>query len=251
MILRICHATEAATGQNAWPAFTRTQQPGTFAGCVSQPAHAALSAQIGQALDPASFGPLPPEVIDAIHHHDAGWGGPDLAAIECIGERQPQSFLAYPAAGAVNVWRRSIREAEARSPLAGILTSRHFCLLAPRDNDPHHAAFVEQENQRRAPHEAASSLSREDLDRYTSALGFCDLLSLCLCSGLIGSVQIPLGHPADPASQGARKVKVSLAGETARFNQQIMATDTLIHVDGWVPFAPNVLASQRFYWTVG
>jgi hypothetical protein len=24
----------------------------------------------------------------------------------------------------------------------------------------------------------------------------------------------------------------------------------VIHVDGWVAFAPNVLASHRFYWTV-
>jgi Protein of unknown function (DUF3891) len=253
MILRIGHstATEAAAAQDAWPAFAKTQQRAeSVAGCISQPAHAALAAQLATALNPDTFGPLPPEVIDAIGRHDAGWAESDLAALECIGEKQPQSFLAYPPEGAVQSWRKSIREAETRSPLAGILTSRHFCLLAPRDDDSHHAAFVEQESQGRAPQEAASPLSSDDLNRFTSALGFCDLLSLCLCSGLSGAVRIPLAHPADPASQQATKVTVSLAGETIRIDQPVMPPGTVIHVDGWVAFAPNVLASHRFYWTV-
>jgi hypothetical protein len=258
MILRIGHATAKAppAGQDAWPAFAKTQQvpPGniseTFAGCISQPAHAALAAQLAQALKSEIIGPLPPEVIDAIGRHDAGWAGPDLAALEYIGEKQPQSFVAYPAEGAVDAWRKSIREAETRSPLAGILTSRHFCLLAPRDNDPHHAAFVEQETQRRAAHEAGSPLSRADLDHFTAALGFCDLLSLCLCSGLTGAVRIPLAHPADPASQHAPQIIASLAGETLRFDQPVIAPGTLIHADGWLAFAPNVLASNRFQWTI-
>jgi hypothetical protein len=262
MILRIGHsiATEAAAAQDAWPAFAKTQQDSpwsisdTFAGCVSQPAHAALAAQLASTLNPDTFGALPPEVLDAIGRHDAGWAEPDLAALECIGEKQPQSFVAYPPEGAVQSWRKSIREAETRSPLAGILTSRHFCLLAPRDSDPHHAAFVEQENQQRAPHEAASSTPCNDLDRFTAALGFCDLLSLCLSSGLTGAVRIPLAHPADPASQHAAEVTVSLAGDTIRLDQPdvgpVMPPGTVIHVDGWVAFAPNVLASHRFYWTV-
>jgi hypothetical protein len=263
MILRIGHSTATAppAGESAWQAFAKTQQPpplstpATPAGCITQPAHAALSARIAAALDPAVFGALPPEVIDSIGQHDAGWAGPDLAALEYVGEKQPYSFLAYPAEDAVDAWRKSIREAEARSAVAGVLTSRHFCLLAPRDDDPHHAAFLEQESARRIPHEAASSIPRNDLDRYTAALGFCDLLSLCLCSGLAGAVRIPLAHPADPASQHASSVTVFFGGETLRFDrtdtESIMPPGTLLHVDGWVAFAPNVLASQRFYWTIG
>ena len=93
-------------------------------------------------------------------------------------------------------------------------------------------------------------LSRDDLDRFSAALGFCDLLSLCLCSGLAGSVQVPLSHPADPASRHADKVTIFLAGETVRLDPQIIAPGTLIHVDGWIALSPNVLASQRFYWTI-
>ena len=102
----------------------------------------------------------------------------------------------------------------------------------------------------RAPLEAASSVPRDDLNRFTAALGFCDLLSLCLCSGLRGAVQIPLAHPADAASQHAPKVTVSLAGETLRFDQPALAPNSVIHVDGWAVSAPGVLASHRFHWTV-
>jgi hypothetical protein len=63
-------------------------------------------------------------------------------------------------------------------------------------------------------------------------------------------VRIPLAHPADPASQHAAEVTVSLAGETIRIDQPVMPPGTVIHVDGWVAFAPNVLGSHRFYWTV-
>jgi hypothetical protein len=253
MILRTDHAIvpEARIGQDAWPAFAKTQQHAPdFAACISQPAHAALAAQLATALNPAIFGALPPEVIDAVGRHDAGWAESDLAALERVVEQQPQSFVAVPPKHAVTAWRRSIRQAEAHSPLAGILISRHFCLLAPRDHDPHHAAFVEQENQRRAPLEAASSVPRDDLNRFTAALGFCDLLSLCLCSGLTGAVEIPLAHPADPASQHAPKVTVSLAGDTLRFDQPTMSPGPVLHADGWIPFAPDVLATRRFHWTV-
>jgi hypothetical protein len=259
MILRIGHATATAppAGQDAWQAFVKTQQPpplgppNTHGGCITQPAHAALAARLAAALDPNVFGALPPEVIDAIGRHDAGWAEPDLAALECVGEKQPNSFLAYSTEAAVGAWRKSIREAEARSALAGILTSRHFCLLAPRDSDPYHAAFVDQENQRRAPQEATSSTLRTDLDRYTAALGFCDLLSLYLCSGLTGAVRIPLAHPADPAAQRAASVTVSIAEQTLRLNQPAMTSGTVVYANGWIVSSPKVLASRRFQWTIG
>ena len=135
--------------------------------------------------------------------------------------------------------------------LAGILTSRHFCLLAPRESDPYHAAFMEQENQRRAPQEAASSTLRTDLDRYTAALGFCDLLSLYLCSGITGAVRIPLAHPADPASQHATSMTVFLAEQTLRLDQPAMTSRAEVYADGWILHTPNVLASHRFEWTIG
>jgi hypothetical protein len=251
MILRIDPATapEAATGQDAWQAFANSQQRAhEFAGCISQPTHASLAAQLAAVLNPAIFGALPPEVIEAIRRHDAGWAGSDLAALERVVEQQPQSFLVFPPKQSVTAWRRSIRQAEACSSLAGSLISRHFRLLAPRDGQLPHLAFLEQESQGRAALEAASSVSCDDLDRFTAALGFCDLLSLCLCSGLTGSVRIPLAHPADPASQHAPKVTVWIGGETLRFDQLTIAPNSSVHADGWVFSAPDVLASHRYNW---
>src|SRR5262249_38457675 len=119
MILRVSHAIPTQAGQDAWRAFAKTQQSSDrIAGCVSQPAHAALAAPFAAALQPDAFDILPAEVIDAIGQHDAGWADPDLAALECIAESQPQSFISCPAEDTVRVWRKSIREAETRSPLA-------------------------------------------------------------------------------------------------------------------------------------
>jgi hypothetical protein len=122
MILRIGHATATATpaGQHAWQAFAKIQEPptlstpGTLAGCITQPAHAALAARLAAALDPSVFGALPPEVIDAISRHDAGWAEPDLAALECVGEKQPHSFLAYPVEAAVDAWRLDVPDGAPR-----------------------------------------------------------------------------------------------------------------------------------------
>jgi hypothetical protein len=254
MILRISHSsvTETAAEQNAWIAFAKTQQAAhDFAGCISQPAHAALAGRLAESFSPDIFGPMTPEVIDSIARHDAGWAGPDLAALESAGEKQPQSFIACTPQAMVEIWRRSIREAEARSLLGGILTSRHFCLLAPRDGDPEHESFAQEETERRIPQETASPLSRDDLNRFTAALGFCDLLSLCLCSGLVGSLQMRLAHGADPAAHHASKVMISLSDETLRCNPSIMAPGTGVYVDGWMSHAPNALACHRFQWTVG
>ncbi len=251
MILRIGNAIEAAAEQEAWQTFANTQQATDhIIGCISQPAHGALAGRLAAALNPSIFGALPSEVIDTIGRHDAGWADSDLAALECAAERQPPSFLSYPSEGAVRAWRGSIREAEARSPLAGILTSRHFCLLAPRDSDPHHHAFVEEETQRRSRQEAASQHSCEDLTRFTAALGFCDLLSLCLCSGLTGNLQMPLAHAADPASRDAPRVRISFANQTIRFSQPTMTSGVVVYADGWLLSAPKALTSHRFRWTI-
>jgi hypothetical protein len=253
MILRIGHAAETeASGHDAWQAFAKTQQAADrVTGCISQPAHAALAARLAAALNPGIFGPLPPEVIDTIGRHDAGWAEPDLAALEYAGETPPQSFVTCSSEGSVRAWRKSIREAEARAPLAGILTSQHFCLLAPRDSDPHHDAFVAEETPRRSLQEAASPHSSDDLARFTAALGFCDLLSLCLCSGLIGTVQMPLAHAGDPASRHAHRVAVSMNDQALCFNQPIMTPRTVVYADGWLLSASNTLASHRFQWTIG
>jgi hypothetical protein len=251
MILRTGHPAHPAhpdPTSSAWEAFARTQRARRYEGFVSQPAHAALAGRLAAALEDAVFGTLPPEVIDTVRLHDTGWAAPDLTALECCIEVKPHSFLNYPAEKAVEAWRRSVREAEARALVDGILTSRHFCLLAPRDDHPAHGEFINDESKRREPREESYEVSPENLDRYTAALGFCDLLSLCLCSGLNGTIHMPLCHPAAPQAKEAEQISISITGNTIGFDRPVLRPGTQVYVDTWMGSAPGPLKNQRICW---
>ena len=187
-------------------------------------------------------------MVEIIGRHDIGWAEADLAGLESADRVPPISFLAYPVPGAVDAWRRSIRAAERRSPLAGILTSRHFCLLASPD-DPLHVGFKDEESKRRELNEGACSVPGPDLDRFERALGFCDLLSLCLCSGSREAVRLSLSHPADPSSADAVQVAVSVSGETVRCDPAVFEARTEVHVNSWKRGGDGRLVSERIGWT--
>jgi hypothetical protein len=140
-----------------------------------------------------------------------GWAEFDLAALENASKELPASFLGVPPEIGVAAWRRSIAAAERVSSLAGALTRKHFFLLTPRDRDAAHRQFIEEQVPRVQEEEARRESSPPDQERFSAALGFCDLMSLHLCSGSHTSVRIPLAHPADPASCKADDVTVSVA----------------------------------------
>lgn len=255
MILRMRPAAPPPPDAKAWECFARTQQWTSRAvGCVSQPGHAALAGRLAGALEPAVFGDLPKEVLDTVRLHDAGWAFPDLMALECANEAAVHSFLQYPADRSVHAWSESMREAEQRCPLSGILTSRHFCLLLPRDGHPDHEAFLADETERRRPQEEQWERDvdggAEVLDRFTAALGFCDLLSLCLCSGLVGTIHMPLAHPADPASERAEHVAITIGEGTLHFDRPILRSGSQLYLDAWQGSAPGPIKSLRVCWRV-
>jgi hypothetical protein len=184
MILRISGVHETAGITPGWNSFAESQKlREKVSGYLSQPAHARLSAKIAATLTAETFGTLPVDVVEAVGQHDSGWSSADLAVLETSSTCDPVSFLEVSSRQATDAWRHSIRAAEARSSLQAILTSRHFCLLAPTDGDPAHETFVREENKRRQAMEARCGVNEADLQRYTAALGFCDLLSLLMCSG--------------------------------------------------------------------
>lgn len=235
----------APESEPAWKAVAKAQQCGECAGCVSQPAHAALAGELAAALRPEIFRELPPEVLDAIARHDLGWAETDLAALEA---NQPQSFIDCAPAVAVRAWRRSIHRAQDHSQLAAILTSRHFLLLAPKDGDPHHERFCATQQQYAA--QGGVPYSADDLNRFTAALGFCDLLSLYLCSGCTGTVTLPLAHPADErAAAQAERVTVSLATGELRFSRPILREGRFA-VHAWLRSPDGCLTTQQLEWTV-
>ena len=191
---------------------------------VPQPAHAVLAGELAAGLLAASFGELPPEVVRAIQMHDTGWASSDAQQIQRLrsdgahaARTVPVSFIAIPPAEAEEAWTASINTVETFSRLGAIVVSRHFTLLA--QNDPaHHQRFLQAERARQRKLQG----SEEDLDRWTAALGFCDLVSLCLLCGLNGPVEFPLAHPSSPQAKNAPRVSMQTVGKDLRFTPEIV-----------------------------
>ncbi len=167
----------------------------------------------------------------------------------------PVSFVAIPPAEVAEAWTASIDAVEALSEVGAIIVSRHFSLLAEHDQ-AHHQRFLRTERLRqqkldpdflqKAPNsfasaafskesrmnsanadkrdrksgESSSMASGEDLERWTAALGFCDLVSLYLVSGLSREVEFPLAHPTSPQAQTAPRVRMQIDGRKLRFTPE-------------------------------
>jgi Protein of unknown function (DUF3891) len=210
---------EGANG-SAWPLVDAAQRNVQLP-CllVPQPSHAVLAGEIANALMPAAFGELPRVIKQAIQMHDTGWASSDAQQIQRLRGSQgsslaPVSFVAIPPAEMIEAWTASIEAVEALSKEGALVVSRHFTLLARPD--PAHQRFVKAE-QARQQRLAGGAPLEADLVRWTHALGFCDLASLYLLSGLNREVELPLAHPASPEAATAPRVTLSFAGKTLRF----------------------------------
>jgi Protein of unknown function (DUF3891) len=185
---------------------------------VPQPAHAVLAGEVATCL--TCFGELPPMIQRAIQMHDTGWATSDAQQIQRLrstnSHAAPVSFVAIPAAEAEKAWIASIEAVEDFSKPGAAIISRHFSLLA--QNDPKaHQRFLEAEKAR----QRKLGGDPEELDRWTAALGFCDLVSLYLLCGLSREVELPLAHPASPQSQQAPHVRMQIEIGKLRFLPEI------------------------------
>ena len=158
------------------------------------------------------------------------------------------SRACYPRSTSRACWRASIRSAERQSLLAGILTSRHFCLLAPQNNAVHHQFWKEETERRELIERGYSEFS--DLDRFTAAMGFCDLLSLFLCSGVEERAMLPLAHPANPESRKAPQLTIKVSGPVATFEPMPFQTPATVHVQSWLREGGSKLRHQQIEWTL-
>ena len=174
---------------------------------IFQPEHSVLAGAIARALVPDLFGELPAEVLAAIAQHDYGWSSSDTAQMQSLAQRLPRPFPALSNEEIMPSWRASIQHARSQSRLAYVIVSRHFTTLATGDESK--AAFVEEETERRASVEQDLGCATSDLNRWTGAIGFCDLVSLYLCCGSEEAAEFPLAHPADPDSANARRTILS------------------------------------------
>jgi len=210
-----------------WPAFFETQLDSDPPyGIVLQADHGTLAGDLSARLHPDVFGPLTAEVIQAIAGHDAGWRSGDEAQLAAIADQPPKPFPLLSGGESTPYWIESIRLAERISPLSGVIVSRHFCALAQQD--PSRRSFLEEEAPRRERVERSLGIAREDLDRWTAAIGFCDILSLYLCSGATDAVEIPVAHPALAESREARRVVLTWTSARPRFSSPVISNGAAV-----------------------
>jgi hypothetical protein len=203
---------------------------------VPQPAHAVLAGELAAGLLATSFGELPPEVLRAIQMHDTGWASSDAQQIQRLrsggpqaAEAVPVSFVAISPGEAAEAWTASIESVEGWSKIGAMIVSRHFSLLAQHDQ-PHHQRFLRTEKLRQQKLENSSTATSEDLERWTAALGFCDLVSLYLVSGLSREVEFPLAHPASPQAQTAPRVSMQMEGRRLRFTPETLRSGCTLSI---------------------
>jgi hypothetical protein len=201
---------------------------------VPQPAHAVLAGELAAGL--TCFGELPPEITRAILMHDTGWAASDAQQIQRLRSGAQAgdavSFISIPPREKEVAWTASINTVEAFSKSGAMIVSRHFSLLA--EHDPVHHRFVQAEKTRQHRLEVSGKEGEppkaDDFARWTAALGFCDLVSLSLLSGLSGEVELPLAHPSSPAAQTAPRVRMHVRGHNVRFTPGIVRTGCVLSI---------------------
>ncbi len=189
----------------AWQAISATQLRRRDAyWLITQPDHAALAGALAARFDAPDFPQLEPDVVCVIGLHDAGWSifssetgdtAPPLNR-----EGKPLSFFEIAPPDFLRAWTASIDRAEQIAAIGGLIVSRHFCWLGQyrlqSAGDPPEITamvrrFLEVEAARQQRLRELDRRPEPELERLTSVLQFCDLLSLYLCSGAHATVEFP------------------------------------------------------------
>lgn len=235
MILRLLSPPQSSAPANGHPksaaeVFIQTEkQVHAPYGIIFQLEHSLLAGRLAQALVTDVFGELPPDVIQAIAQHDFGWQASDQAQMDALGRNSLRPFPAMSAEETLPSWNESVGHARSLGSLVYLIVSRHFTTLGA--NDASRTEFVRTETERRAAIERTLPYPLSDLDRWTSAIGFCDLLSLYLCCGCQDPVEFPIAHPADPASARARKITLSWHDGWPQFSAPVLWPGTRLSLD--------------------
>jgi hypothetical protein len=216
---------------------------------IPQPAHAVLAGELAAAL--TCFGELPPEIKRAIQMHDTGWASSDAEQIQRLRSGPtmkaavPVSFVDISASEVEEAWTASINTVEAFSKPGAAMVSRHFSLIG--QHDPAHRRFLQAEKSR----QQRLGGNPEDMDRWTAALGFCDLVSLYLLSGLHGPDIFPLAHPSSPQAQAAARVSLQVDGKNIRFTPQAAHPGSVLSIQALKhPLPPQGPRAETLTWEV-
>ena len=179
---------------------------------VGQPAHAWVSGQLARAWGNAAFpAPAPREPFClAAEQHDVGWADADLAPL-LDDDGLPRSFLAYPRAEHVAIWRGAARRLLAQSRYAALLVSLHgtslYERIDPAAYPPEVAAairdYVAGEHALQAS--LSAGLDAAEVDRNRRLLLALDRFSLALCHGRATTLEelgAPIAVAPAPAPEG-------------------------------------------------
>jgi hypothetical protein len=183
---------------------------------IGQPAHAWVSGQLARAWGGEGFpAPEPREpACLAAEQHDVGWADADLAPLLGEGGR-PRSFLEYPRAEHVAIWRDAPRRLLAQSRYAALLVSLHgtslYERIDPEAYEPDIAAAIRAyvADQRALQAELSAGLDAAEVDRNRRLILAWDRLSLALCHGNATALE------AVPAAHGAVTIRVEPAAAPA------------------------------------
>jgi Protein of unknown function (DUF3891) len=242
--VRVPDLTNLGDPQPAFDLFLKTQKDvSTPCRPILQSSHSHLAGELAARLIPEPFGPLPDEVIQAARQHDYGWIGSDLTQLSSKPAQPLRPFPDLDPTEKISNWKDCIRLAESASPLVGVLVSRHFCMIAADAEYSTDARFFEEETTRRKHIERRLTQSPDELDRWAAALGFCDLVSLYLCSGTREPAEFPFCHPADRVARGqARKAILTWNGDCLHFEPSVIVTGTQVS-----QYLMTINSGGRFY----
>jgi hypothetical protein len=190
--------------------------------CIGQPAHAWLSGQLAHAWGNERFGAVEPweEVCLGAEQHDIGMAVADFAPTLNPDTGLPRSFVEWPLAEKLALWRAAPDLLVPQSRYAALLASLHGHALYAREDpatrDPAIDAFLAGEEARqaellaalRADEATAASASDELVARNHRLVWTWDSLSLALCLDWP-----PHTLRAVPAASGVLDVEVVPAGE--------------------------------------
>jgi hypothetical protein len=172
---------------------------------VTQPDHAAISAELAAAFDSRKVPRLSEAVLRAIGMHDLGWmpydgdmtaprapSKLDSGVALSFANTEPETFL--PA------WMGSIQAAQSTGPVGGLIVSAHFARLThpyleSGKGTPEQRAQVSQFLLREAARVERllpqTGMPLEEIEAMITVLQFCDLASLYLCSNPESPVELP------------------------------------------------------------
>lgn len=217
---------------------------------VTQPAHAVLAGDLAQGILPWSFGETPLEIKRAISMHDTGWAALDAHQMQRLlspgAERfRPISFVQASPGESAEAWTASIVSMERLLPCGALVVSRHFTLLAlGHEKEQERFIAAERARQRRL----AASARTEDVERWTALLGFCDLLSLYLISGLREEATFSLAHPASADAGAAPRVRLQFENDGMLWTPRIFPAGFRVSLEAVRHPGPPGARGERLQW---